>query len=173
MNKKLIYISLTVVIAIILGMALLVYLLFPKTAFVDINYIYNEFEYKKEMEKKLFTIQEQRQFFLDSLKMQLSGIAEQVKKDKNNTLLKEKFELKKENYLLNEGRFNDEYKRLQNEYTSQIIQQINQYIKDYGEKYNYTYIFGANSNGTLMFAKQNENISEKVLVYINERYLGE
>jgi Skp family chaperone for outer membrane proteins len=49
---------------------------------------------------------------------------------------------------------------------------MNQYVKDFGSKYGYTYIFGADGSGFLMYSLEANNITKEVKEYINSRYKG-
>jgi len=58
------------------------------------------------------------------------------------------------------------------ELNNQMFTQLNQYIKEYGDQHGYTYIFGTTSDGNIMYAKESEEITEKVRVFINKKYQG-
>ena len=50
--------------------------------------------------------------------------------------------------------------------------QLNQYVKEFGEKNSYDIIHGANGNGSLMYAKDILNLTEEVKAFINNKYKG-
>jgi outer membrane protein len=58
-------------------------------------------------------------------------------------------------------------------YNEGIWKQINVYLKEYGTEHGYSFIYGANGNGSIMFADSTLEISKDVIPYLNKRYSGE
>lgn len=140
-----------------------------KTAFIKTFEVYEAFEGKKELQKKLEdeTIGEKQQ--LDSMKLYL----EQIGSPKNTSNseqsyiqnLWKSYEYKKSMYL-------QRYEEESAKYNAQVWNQINTYVQEYGQKHGYRYIFGATGNGSLMYGEDSENISNEVIIYINNKYQG-
>jgi outer membrane protein len=145
-----------------------------KTGYVVISEVYSGFEMKKEMEKEYLATKNARDKILDSLELKIKLIQSKVE---GKTIIKETdtagYQDLITEYVLKDKTFDEDNTALSEKYDEQIITQLNQYVKDYGEAYHYTYIFGTGGNGTLMFADENENITEDVTKYINEKYNGE
>jgi outer membrane protein len=145
-----------------------------KTGYVVVSEVYSGFELKKEMEKKYLATSNARQKILDSLILEIKLMEKKVdgkpKVKSSDTL---GYHDKIEEYLLKKQTYDEDNTALTQKYDEQIITQLNQYIKDYGEAYNYTYIFGTGGNGTLMYADEGENITKDVIEYINKKYNGE
>jgi outer membrane protein len=168
-------------IKILLAAILLAYIAFtsykmynqPKTAYVDLTKLYDGFEYKKELEKQLTKVQEARQNILDSLELKLKVMSKQLTAatTKDAAKLKEFTELKEE-YLTKKDQYDTDNEETTTTYTSQIWKQLSQYVQDYGKANKYTYIFGAAGSGSLMYANSSEDITDVVLVYVNEQYKG-
>jgi len=59
-----------------------------------------------------------------------------------------------------------------NMYTDLIWKRLNQYTREYGEQEGYSYILGANGSGSLMYAGEDNDITEEVLAYANKKYAG-
>lgn len=57
--------------------------------------------------------------------------------------------------------------------TQTIINDINDYIKEYGELKGYKIIFGASGSGNIMYAAKNTDLTEQVLAGLNAEYEGE
>ncbi len=57
--------------------------------------------------------------------------------------------------------------------TQTVVNDINDYIKEYGKQNGYPIIFGAGGNGNIMYAKESTNLTSKVLEGLNNRYRGE
>jgi len=143
----------------------------PKNAYVDIPKVYSEFSLKKELESKLENTQNARQGVLDSLKLKLQVLSYHVK-DASNTAAKAEYERVAQEYYGQQQRF-QEYNQTQSaQYNEQILKQLNQYIADYGKKMGYDMLWGANSDGSIMYSKDVYNVSDDVIAYINSRYQG-
>lgn len=54
--------------------------------------------------------------------------------------------------------------------TQTVINDINDYIKEYGKKHNYKIIFGASGGGNIMYADESSDLTEEVLKGLNEEY---
>lgn len=146
----------------------------PKTGYVLISEVYNSFEMKKEMEKKYLLVKNSRDKILDSLELELKILGSKIKKEeeKNKTTI-EDFTYKREEYLQRKKTYDEDNEALTKKYDQEIITQLNQYVKDYGERNGYTYIFGNDGNGSMMYANEAGNITKDVIVFINGKYRGE
>jgi outer membrane protein len=167
------------IIIVLLAAGLLSTLLFlffkpgEKTGYVDLNKLFSEFKMKKELEVQLEKIKSSRKNILDSLEFNLKVLITKIDAEgqKDKTHLQE-FEWRKQEYLEKKKKFEEDNDAVGKQYDQQIISQMNQYVKDYGNKHGYTYIFGADGSGFLMFSKDAKNITDEVREYINERYKG-
>lgn len=54
--------------------------------------------------------------------------------------------------------------------TQTVINDINDYIKEYGKDHNYKIIFGASGGGNIMYADESTDLTEKVLKGLNAEY---
>lgn len=59
------------------------------------------------------------------------------------------------------------------EITGRVVQEINAFLKEYGEKHNYKIIFGATEMGNIVYAEEAIDLTEEVLEALNRRYRGE
>ena len=144
-----------------------------RCAWVDISKVYGEFEYKKELQGKLEQVQNTRKFILDSMEFELKDLQQRISLDKKpNSSLIQIFEQKRDRYMSQEQIFQEDNKMMIKKYDEQIVNQLNQYVKDYGEKHHFTYIYGADGSGFLMYANKGDDITEELKVYVNERYRG-
>ena len=165
-----------VIISLILTLVVInVYMLVekPKIAFVDLEKLYKEFTYKKELAVKLTSVQEKRKTILDSLEFELSILVNELKKtegkDKDKLGL---YETKRETYLNKAKEFKEDNEAITNEYDEKIWRQLNQYVQDFGKEYNYKFILGAKGDGTIMYASESEDITDKLIIYVNNKYNG-
>lgn len=145
----------------------------PKVAYIVIQEVFNGFELKKDYEKKLNATKTSRQRIIDSLETTLKILGKKIEddqgKNKDDVRL---FEVRREDYFNKKKLFDGDNDLQTKKYDDEIIAQLNQYIKDFGKEKGYTYIFGNDGNGSLMYAKENNNITKEIIEYVNERYRG-
>jgi len=141
---------------------------------MDTVKVYDSFELKKELGQKLIRVKQARKKILDSLMLDLKILSKDIEIESENKENKKKiFHVMRDQYLLKEQRFKEDNQVLTQRYNDQIWAQLNQYIKDYGERHNYQYIFGTTGQGTLMYAAKSYNVTDDILIYVNKRYNGE
>lgn len=142
-----------------------------KSGFVQGSKLYNEFAMTKELTKNLEINTQVKNQILDSLKLNIKQLEMKLNATPTDELLQQ-YELKKQEYLYKSKLFNEETQSLQQTYTEQSLTQINQYIMEFGKAHQYEYIFGANGNGSIMYADEQNDITELVLTYVNDKYQG-
>ena len=145
----------------------------PKLAWVDFNKVYNEFQYKKELEAKFTKTQEARKKVIDSLELDLKMLYSQLQNDSKNKEKLSEFDVKRQDFMDKKGRLEEDGQHNQQNYQEQILNQLNQYVKDYGKEKGYSMILGADGSGTLMYAQEGIDITEVVIKYINNKYKGQ
>jgi outer membrane protein len=57
-------------------------------------------------------------------------------------------------------------------YNKAILDQVNKYVLEYGKANHYDYIFGVTEDGNILFAKEGEDITAQVLIFLNAKYEG-
>jgi len=57
--------------------------------------------------------------------------------------------------------------------TQTVINDINDYVKDYGKKQGYQIIFGASGSGNIMYADDSADLTDEVLEGLNAEFNGE
>jgi len=142
-----------------------------KDGFVQVSKLYNDFEMTKELSKKLEVSTQVKTQILDSLKFSIKQLEIQLNSDAKEELIRV-YELKKQEYLYKEGMFTEESQRLSQTYSDQTMNQINEYVQEFGKSNGYEYIYGASGNGSLMYAKDANDITDQILVFINNKYQG-
>ena len=55
--------------------------------------------------------------------------------------------------------------------TQTVINDINDYIKEYGKNHGYKIIFGASGGGNIMYADESTDLTEEILKGLNEEYV--
>ena len=146
----------------------------PRYGYVVIADLYNGFDMKKEMEKKYLEVKNAREKILDSLEVELKMIGSRIRQENGKDKARiASFEGKRNDYLELKKTYGEDDAALSKKYDQQILAQLNQYVKNYGEQNKYSYIFGNDGNGSLMYAADAENITKEVTAYINLKYKGE
>jgi outer membrane protein len=145
----------------------------PKMAYVNIQQVFNGFDLKKEYEKKFTQSKNSRERILDSLESELRFLGKKIetenaknKEDINN------FSLKRERYVEKKRLLEEDNAKQTKQYDNEIILQMNQYVKDYGKENKYTFIYGSDGNGSIMYAPDSKDITKEITDYINARYKG-
>ena len=164
------------VLVIVLGtiVSLFVCFLFfnkEKTAYVDIKKIYEEFEMKKELAEKITKVQSVRNRILDSLEMELKILSQKINLKKTEEDVAT-FNVKREAFFSKKQLFQEDNQATIQDYDAKILKQLNQYIDDYGKQNNYVYILGYSGNGELLYADKRKNISDELILFINQKYKG-
>jgi outer membrane protein len=135
----------------------------PKIAYVNTIELFNEFELKKELEENITQLKEIRTSILDSLKFEIKNLS---RENAAQPLL----EQKQKNLIEKQRLFEDEQQKLVQKFDQQILKQMNQYIGDYGKEHNFSIVFGASGEGTIMYAEKSLDITKEVKEYINAQY---
>lgn len=140
-----------------------------KTGYVRNSYIYNNFEGKKELERKVIQLQDRHNYILDSILLVTEGLKINVQNDLERQQIYQ-HQLEYYQKVVAEFRKNEQEK--QELFNERIWKHINLYIEEYGKLNEYTYIHGADGSGSLMYADSTHDISEEVLKFVNEKYSG-
>jgi outer membrane protein len=155
---------------VVLGFLLYHKFLLPESAYVDSRKLFNEFTMKKQLEQEYKTIENGRMAELDSIELRLRMMSNEL--DRSNKELMYQFQLHRKNFDDKKNEYLQLNEMLSGKYNEQIWTRINQYVKDYGDKHNYGYIYGLTGDGAIMYAKEKEDITADVLNYINKSYEG-
>jgi outer membrane protein len=144
-----------------------------KLAYIELSKVFSGFEMTKEYKKKLEAVVSSRKAITDSIEFGLKAKALKIGSSSNATDTQlYAYEGEKQLYLQKRKQFEEDNMAMKQQYDGEIYKQLNQYVKEYGDKHGYAYIFGAEGSGVLMYANQGNNISDDLLKYINERYNG-
>jgi len=140
-----------------------------KSAFVNLSMVNEKFDMKKDLENKYNETANARSKILDSLKLELILMEKSIENTSNKSELY-KYQTLKDNYFRKEREFSEENSNLTSNLSVEMWKQLNEYIEEYGQKYGYNFIFGAAGNGSLMYARQENDITDDVIRFINEKY---
>lgn len=139
-----------------------------KTAYIDYNEVYNNCDLKAQLEKDLESLVSSRESELDSMKLELTFMSNKIKAGETNQDDLNVFEDAKNRFLTFQGRYEEENIRLKEEYYTQIRNDINSKSILFGEENGYDYLFAAVGDGSLMYAKEANDVTEELTNYINK-----
>ena len=144
-----------------------------KPVYINIGKVYEEFLLSKELNKDLDKIQRSRKEVLDTLYENITRMKVELKAQKKMeaTAIKKLEDLQQE-YMYKEEQFQKENEITSNEYYTKIMNQLNEYVAEYGKKNNCAILLGANGQGNIMYADDSGDLTKEVTDYINSRYNG-
>ncbi|PKP22732.1 MAG: hypothetical protein CVU05_02600 [Bacteroidetes bacterium HGW-Bacteroidetes-21] len=144
-----------------------------KNAYVELYTIYNDYDYTKEQKVKLTEIKG----LGDTLKMKYENridslylVLENVNQNTRKSQLLLEIEQVKEAYNQKQNEFLQSFNLQVKQIDELIWKRINQNISEYGKANNYSYIFGAEGSGSIMYCDSTLNITSEVLLFINNKY---
>jgi outer membrane protein len=143
-----------------------------KVAYVDLGKLYEGFELTKQKQTELQSMSFSFKNTLDSISIEIKAMENALNTSYDKTL-DEKLQIKKMNYYKIEENMQIKFDEEKAKADENIWQQINTYTQEFGKEKGYDYIHGGNGSGSLMYAKDSEDVSGDVLAYINEKFSGE
>src|ERR1700740_979976 len=109
-----------------------------KIGWISLPEVFNKFEYKSELEKKFKLSEEARKKIVDSLEMNVKITYKTIQAlQKADPELNAKFELQRETFMQKKEQLESENLNMRNDFNAQILNQLNQYVKDFGKENNY------------------------------------
>jgi outer membrane protein len=130
-----------------------------KVVFMDSYLVFEEFKMKKDYDRKLEKELQTDQASLDSLGRMLNGAKDAMKIG----ALKKEFTVRK-------MAFDEKFKELSQQYTSEVYVRLNEYIKAFGKQHRYNMILGSNGDGNVMYVDNQQDVTKELIAYINETY---
>jgi outer membrane protein len=145
-----------------------------KIGVVDLDKVFNEFEYKKVMEEKYKKSDLQRKRILDSIEIQIVTIERNYKINNQNISVTAGQELQTMRNELENKRleFNEDSKFQMNEYNKLIIERMTDYIKQYGEQHQYDYIGAKTAENSVLFYSKKIDVTNEITAFINNKFIG-
>jgi len=146
--------------------------------YVDVNEMLEGYKrtaiVRAEFEKKATTMKAN----VDSL---VSGWQNDLKayEKERSKMSKKEIELKQELLANKQQQINNYQQAIQKQLaeedqkaTQTVINDINDFVKDYGKKKGYKIIFGAVGNGNIMYAQEGTNLTPKLIELLNAEFEG-
>jgi outer membrane protein len=145
-----------------------------KIAFIDNSKLINEYKEKKALEEKFKQKAQRFDKKTDSISKAFQIEAQAF--DAAAGKMSQKEAQSKYNELLQKRQFIQqqlqiEEQQLQSQGQKQmdsVVNKVKDFVKDYGKKNGYTYILGSNEAGSVLYGKDEKDITEEVLKALNE-----
>ncbi len=169
--KKISWLAMALCLALTLSSFLYAHQICPRTAYVNLPQVYDQFLLKKNYERQLIDLNQSTQFMLDSLQSKIEvaiGQYEQQPSEQQQVQI----ETMQREYFHKQQTIDEDKEKLVEQYEGHIWRQLNQFIRDYSEKENYDYLLGSSGEGTIMGGKASFDLTEEIIVYVNRRFNG-
>ncbi|WP_019037750.1 OmpH family outer membrane protein [Psychroflexus tropicus] len=147
-----------------------------KVAYVDINVLVDKYERTAIVRKDFLEKSKTLNSNVDSLVTQWKKEIANYEKERTSMTQKE-IKLKEEILSNKQQQINNYQKAIQetvkkeDQNASQtVLNDINEYVKEYGDKNNYQIIMGANGNGNVMYAKDYADLTGEILEGLNSQF---
>ncbi|MBO3115246.1 OmpH family outer membrane protein [Winogradskyella sp. DF17] len=144
-----------------------------KIAFIDNGKVVNEYYKKKNFELKFQAKIDGFNKKADSLQQAIQVEAQlwQSRATKmNQSKAEEEYQALVQKKQMQDFQLSNEEKELQKEGQQNldtIVKEVKAFVKDYGKSNGYTFIFGANEAGSVMYGAEANDITEAVLEQLN------
>ncbi|HAM99263.1 MAG TPA: hypothetical protein DCQ26_11710 [Marinilabiliales bacterium] len=149
------------------------------TVYVDIGKLMQEYQGMKDARAEYEKKAAQWQANADTLVAQWQNELKAYEKE-HNSLTKKERELKEELLRNKQQQINQYHEaiklKMQDEdraLTQNVVNAINDYIKEYGKSKGYTFILGANGSGNIAYATESRDITPAIIEGLNKQYANE
>lgn len=133
-----------------------------KIAFMENAKVFQDFDMKKDYDKIMESEMKSEAALIDSITVLLNGTLEGGDSLKILQL--------KRDYYTAEKIFNEKFDQLSSQYTKEVNDRLNGYIKEYSKEKGYSIILGSGGEGNVMFVDDVYNITDELIKYSNEKY---
>jgi outer membrane protein len=147
-----------------------------KTVYVDVGMLMQEYKGMKAAQAEFQEKSAQWQANADTL---VAGFQEELKayeKERSQMTKREK-ELKEELLRNKQMQINQYQEAIQMKardeeqaLTQNVINTVNDYIREYGKQKGYKYILGATGQGNIVYARESQDITKKIIEGLNKEW---
>lgn len=130
--------------------------------FMENARVFEDFEMKKDYDKRIEEDMSAETKLLDSLELQLGQVMQ------SGDSLKA-YQLRRQHYVV-EQQYNEKFQENSNRYTQEVNDRLNKYIEKYSEENGYDFILGSNGQGNVMYANKENNVTEDLIKFINSEF---
>lgn len=147
-----------------------------KTAYVDTTKLIQEYKEMKDVQADFTTRSDSVRQELDSaarafqqevqeFQKEMKSMSESKRQERQKELM-QKQQMLQQQQQMKGGQLRKESDAV----IDSIVKKVKDYVEIYGEENNYTYIFGSNESANIMYAKDGLDITDEILLKLNENY---
>lgn len=150
-----------------------------KTGFVDNGKLINDYQKKKDIESKFKTKIDAFNQKADSIGKAFQLEVQEFQSKANSMGQKaaqDKYQVLSQKKQIQDYQLKAQEQQIQNEGQAKIdtlIKEVRSFVKDYGQKNGYTYILGSNDAGSVMYGKEENDLTQLLLDELNKSYKKE
>ncbi|MFC4221157.1 OmpH family outer membrane protein [Flagellimonas marina] len=149
-----------------------------ESVYVDVNRLLENYE-RTKVDREAFTEKANvMKANVDSLMTDWQDELKTYEKERSS-MTKKELALKQELLQNKQQQINNYQQAIQKQIqeedqkmTQTVVNDINDFVKEYGKKYGHRIIFGAQGNGNIMYAEEGADLTDKILEGLNQQYHG-
>ena len=149
-----------------------------KTAYVDTTKIIQEYKEMKDVEAEFTTKSDSVREKLDAAAREfqqevqeyqanMNSMSQSARQEKEGELMQKQQMLQQQQQMVS-----NQLRQESSVVMDSMVNKVKDFVKSYGEKNGYTYIFGSNESANIMYAKEGLDITDDILSEMNEEYGG-
>jgi len=150
-----------------------------KTAFVDISELVDDYEEMKDV-KKAFDVKteaytKKRDSISQAFQLEEQDLRIKAQKMTQKQLQENSQALQQKAQILGQQLQNEQIAIQQDgqQQIDSLVKKVKDYIKDYGKTNGYTYIYGSNQTGSVLYGMEENDITSTLLAELNKAYKKE
>lgn len=141
-----------------------------KIRFVRTGVVLEQYKGMKEANKKFSAEFSTAAANADTLKGRLEIFLKDKASMKNREAWEYQVRLQENELRQYQANAEKQLQQRKSELTSKVLSDINTFIKEYAEKHHYTIVLGATNDGNILYAEEKEDITDKLVEELNNRY---
>ena len=147
-----------------------------KVGYVDNSKLVNDYMKKKDIEsrfeRKVTAYNKRRDSIGRVFQLETQDFQQRVT-SLSEKAAQEQYQILGQKQQFLQQQFQQEEQEIQNESQTQIdtlIKEVKTFVKDYGKKNGYTYILGSNEAGSVLYGKEENDLTKELLDALNAEY---
>jgi outer membrane protein len=163
-------ILIAMIIAIAVSIGYMTWQSRKKQVVVDLKTLFDQFDMKKEYQKKYQSITTEKQKSLDSLTILLRNYsareAQLTKAELDQARMVNKM------LIIKQNAFEDENAKITAEYDKEVISRLLLYSKEFSKERGYDVVFGNDGTGAVLYNSEAIDVTKEFVDYVNQSYAG-
>jgi outer membrane protein len=143
-----------------------------RLTYVQLQKVFAAFDMAKEYNKRMESVKYERKAILDSMELRVNALARRIESGEKDKMMLNSYMDERELYFKTRENFETDNQKILEQFNGEIFKQLSQYTLDFGKEKGYDFIFGAEGSGVVMYAKDQNDVSDELIKYINEKYHG-